>query len=176
MKIAIPTLNQMIAPCFEAAKSFHIAIINKGKVELTESVTSSSREEFMNVRILRLHEVHTLICNGIKRFYLDQLTSMGINVIPNVNDSIQNAVERFNKGELTTYHDNVFENCTNVVISHEELVYWARNLFENAGYKVTVFFEEEDFMIDLVAEINCPVCKKNIEVAVCCGAQTYRAV
>ncbi len=175
MKVAIPELNDMIAPCFEAAKQFYIAIINNSKITHSETVRCYCSEGFMNIRILRLHKVHTLICNGIKSFYKDQLRAMGIQVIPNVNDSIQRSIDRFIKNELPCITSLNYNKCCSNAVSHDELVSWAKHLFENAGYKLSVFHEDNSFLIDLVAEIECPVCNKIIKVAVCCGAQTYRA-
>ena len=174
MKVAIPRLNDLIAPCFEAARQFQISVIDKGIIVTSEVIKSHSYEGLMNIRILHLHEVQTVICNGIKSFYYDQLTAMGINVIPNVNDSIQKALNRFINGEFVQ-DQNVNNNSCNEVVSHEELVSWAKKIFENAGYSISTFPSEDIFMIDLVASIDCPVCNKQIEVAICCGAQTYRA-
>lgn len=175
MKVAIPELNNMIAPCFEAAKQFYIVIINKSKITHSETVSCYSGEGFLNIRILRFHKVHTLICNGIKSFYNDQLKAMGVQVIPNVNDSIQRAIDRFIRNELPCITGLNYKKCCSDTVSHDELVSWAKHLFEDAGYKLSVFKEDDSFLIDLVAEIECPVCKKKIAVAVCCGAQTYRA-
>jgi hypothetical protein len=33
---------------------------------------------------------------------------------------------------------------------------------------------EQQFPIDLTAEICCPVCSRKINIAICCGAHTYR--
>jgi len=175
MKVAIPELNNMIAPCFEAAKQFYVAIINNSKITHSETVKCYSGEGFMNIRILRLHKVHTLICNGIKSFYKDQLRAIGIQVIPNVNDSIPNSIERFIKDELPCITGLNYRKCCSNAVLHDELVIWAKDYFENAGYKLSIFREDDSFLIDLVAEIDCPVCYKKIAVAVCCGAQTYRA-
>jgi hypothetical protein len=55
------------------------------------------------------------------------------------------------------------------------LVKWAKELFESHGYEVLPCHGEDTYLIDLIARLKCPLCKKNIEVAICCGAQTYRA-
>jgi len=175
VKVAIPILNDLIAPCFEAARKFYIAVINDGAIENSETIQCHSCEGFMNVRILRLHEVQILICNGIKSFYRDQLSAIGIYVLPNINDSIKSALDRYTKGELLPNENAKNDNCCNELVSHDELVLWAKNYFEAAGYNISVLKDEDTFMIDLVAVIDCPVCRKRIEVAICCGAQTYRA-
>jgi predicted Fe-Mo cluster-binding NifX family protein len=174
MKVAIPELNNKIAPCFEAAKQFYIAIINNSKITHSETVKCYSGEGFMNIRILRLHKVHTLICNGIKSFYKDQLRAMGIQVIPNVNDSIQKSIDRFIKDELPCITGLNYNKCCSNAVLHDELVIWAKDLFESNGYSIALSPGIESFLIDLVAIIKCPVCSKQIDVAICCGAQIYR--
>ena len=54
----------------------------------------------MRVRLLRFHKINTLICNGIKSFYQNQVMGMGIMVIPNVNDSIEDTLNKFLAGSI----------------------------------------------------------------------------
>jgi len=175
MNVAIPILNDQIAPCFEVAKQFEIVVIKKGKVISSIKIKCLASEGFMRVRLLRLHEINTLICNGIKSFYQNQLTAMGINVIPNVNDSIENTLNNFLAGSIKSPSNTKYETETNDLVSHDDLVSWAKELFESNGYSVLLSPGDESFLIDLVAKIRCPVCSKQIDVAICCGAQTYRA-
>jgi predicted Fe-Mo cluster-binding NifX family protein len=88
MKIAIPELDDKIAPCFEAAKQFEIFSIKKGKIISSKIIDCHATDDIMRIRLLRLHEIQTLICNGIKNFFRDQLLAYGINVIPNINEPI----------------------------------------------------------------------------------------
>ena len=175
MNVAIPILNDQIAPCFEVAKKFEIVVIKSGKVISSKNIKCLASEGFMRVRLLRLHEIHTLICNGIKSFYQNQLTAMGINVIPNVSDSIEDTLNNFLAGSIKSYNNTKYEVETNDLVSHDDLVSWAKELFESNGYSVSFSPVDESFLIDLVAKIKCPVCSKQIDVAICCGAQTYRA-
>jgi predicted Fe-Mo cluster-binding NifX family protein len=174
MKIAIPELDDKIAPCFEAAKQFEIFTIKKGKIISSKTIDCHATDDIMRIRLLRLHEIQTLICNGIKNFFRDQLLAYGINVIPNINESIKKSLSLFLSGQLLP-HNNMKVKSGNDVISHDDLVKWAKELFESNGYEVSTCPGEESFLIDLIAGLKCPLCKKNIEVAICCGAQTYRA-
>lgn len=164
----------MITSCFNAAKQFEIVVIKNKKILSSKSVKCFGSEEFQRVRLLRLYEIHTLICNGIKNFYRDQLLSIGINVIPNVNDSIKGALTRFLAGELDSYDSTQYEAKSNSIVSHDKLANWAKKLFEDNGYSVSSCTEHDSYLVDLVAEIQCPVCCKKIDVAICCGAQIYR--
>ncbi|RKY95278.1 MAG: hypothetical protein DRQ13_07355 [Ignavibacteriae bacterium] len=175
MNVAIPILNDQIAPCFEVAKQFEIVVIKKGKVISSIKIKCLASEGFIRVRLLRLHEINTLICNGIKSFYQNQLTAMGINVITNVTDSIEDTLNNFLDGSIKSSGNTKYEADTNDLVSHDDLVSWAKELFESNGYSVSLSPGDESFLIDLVAKIKCPVCSKQIDVAICCGAQTYRA-
>ena len=48
----------------------------------------------------------------------------------------------------------------NDVISHDDLVKWAKELFESNGYEVSTCPGEESFLIDLIAGLKCPLCQK----------------
>ena len=173
MKIAIPELDDKIAPCFEAAKQFEIFSIKKGKIISSKIIDCHATDDIMRIRLLRLHEIQTLICNGIKNFFRDQLLAYGINVIPNINEPINKTLDLFLSGQLVS--DNTILKSENNIVSHESLVKWAKELFESHGYEVSPCHGEDTYLIDLIARLKCPLCKKNIEVAICCGAQTYRA-
>ena len=174
MNVAIPILDREIAPCFEAARQFKLYVVKRGKVVSSQTIECLSNTENMRVRLLRLHEVHTLICNGIKSFYQNQLKAMGIFVIPNVNGSINATIGNLLAGRIKPYSNVKNETGTSNLVSHDDLVNWAKELFESNRYSVELFPGDESFLIDLVAKINCPLCGKQIKVAICCGAQIYR--
>ena len=174
MNIAIPKHNNAIASCFNAANQFEIVVIKNKTILSSKSVRCYGSEGFQRIRLLRLHEIHTLICSGIKSSYRDQLLSIGIVVFPNVNDSIEGALNRFLEGKLDSYDSTQNEARTYNIVSHDELVNWAKILFEDNGYSVSPCTEHDSSLVDLIAKIQCPICHKNIDVAICCGAQIYR--
>jgi predicted Fe-Mo cluster-binding NifX family protein len=175
MIVAIPILRDQIAPCFEAAKKFEILTIKNKKISSSKRINCYASEGFIRIRLLRLYEIQTLICNGIKNFYRDQLVAMGIAVIPNVNYPVDKALNLFIAGELKSYRETIFNSENSSIVSHDDLVNWAYSLFSKNGYEVSLCPDEESFLIDLIAKINCPVCGRQIKVAVCCGAQIYKA-
>jgi len=175
MNVAIPKLNNLVAPCFEAAKQFEIIAVEQGHKVSSKTVICDAGEGFKRVRLLRLHDVTVLICNGIKGFYRDQLLAMGLEVVPNINDTVEQAFTRYIKGELKDSEAMQDDSeCTYYDVSHNDLVSWAREYFETNGYRIFSGPGRDSFLIDLIAEIKCPLCNKSIRVAVCCGAQTYR--
>ena len=175
MNLAIPLLKNQIAPCFEAAKKFELVVIKNKRIVSKRTVNCLSDEGFLRVRLLRLYEINTLICNGIKNFYRDQLLALGISVFPNINKSIEDALDHFLTGTLKSFNSVQTDIHSSELVSHEDLVKWAKDLFESKGYSVSLYSDDESFLIDLIARINCPVCSRQIKVAVCCGAQIYSA-
>jgi predicted Fe-Mo cluster-binding NifX family protein len=174
MKIAIPELDGKIAPCFEAAKQFEIFTVKKGKVLSSKTIDCHATDDIMRIRLLSLHEIQTLICNGIKNFFRDQLLANGISVIPNINESIKKSLTLFLSGQLSP-ENNLTLKSENEIISHDDLVKWAKEIFLSNGYEISKFPGQDPFLIDFIASLKCPLCNKKIEVAICCGAQTYRA-
>lgn len=175
MNVAIPVLKNQIAPCFEAAKQFEILTVKNKKIVSSKTINCFSSEGFMRIRLFRLYEIQTLICNGIKNFYRDQLVAMGISVIPNINQTVELALDLFLHGELKAYDSIQCTTDENSIVSHDDLVTWAEEIFRSKGYSVFTCPDEDSFLIDLIAKMNCPVCGKQILVAICCGAQIYSA-
>jgi predicted Fe-Mo cluster-binding NifX family protein len=174
LKIAIPKFNSKVAPCFETAKYFLLAEFRKGTQVLSKIITCNGCEGYGRVRILRDNHVDLLICNGIKNFYRDLLESSGISVIPEIALEISTALQQYKNGTLEP-EAHVFDlTSIDCEIPHEDLVCWAKEYFESFGYTVKKSNREQPFPIDLTAQIPCPVCSKNIHIAICCGAHTYR--
>lgn len=173
--IAMPKFNEAIAPCFETAGNFLISTV-KNKHELSSRIYNCTGcEGFGRVRLLRDNNVGTLICSGIKAFYRELLISSGITVIESVDLTLEEALRRFLDGKLEAAEPEAGMADLSAEIPREDLMCWARELFESHGYRVLNPEMEPAFPIDFVAEIRCPVCGRVIRVAVCCGAHTYRS-
>jgi predicted Fe-Mo cluster-binding NifX family protein len=175
MNVAIPILNNDIAPCFEAARKFRIIKTEQSGIQSTKSFICNVNKGFDLIKLLQIHKTDILICNGIKDYLKDQLKSNGIEVISDVNDPIECVIDKLLTGELedkkrSSNHLNEYYS-----VIHYDLVMWAEKLFRDNGFSVTLLHENESILTDFVAVYNCPVCKKPIRVAVCCGAQMYRA-
>jgi len=175
MKIAVPTYRDTIAPCFEAATSFTIATLQENKTISVKTATCESGEGYRRVRLLQVHSVDVVICNGIKGFYCDMLAGMGMAVLKNINLPVAEALSQYAAGRLTPEVEPPDEQDRTCNIPHGELVAWTISFFRDSGYEVRSGPGEDAFLVDLVAQIACPVCKNMVRVAICCGAHTYRA-
>lgn len=171
----MPKFNEALAPCFETAKYFLISKLREGELISSQIVNGGGCEGFGRVRLLQDHGVTTLICSGIKAFYRELLTSSGITVIDSVDLNMEEALRQFAAGKLHPVEREESMADMSVEIPHEDLVCWARELFESHGFRILDSDPEPTFPIDLVAEMNCPICGRVIRVAVCCGAHTYRS-
>lgn len=173
MKVAIPELSGSVAPRFEVARSFLIAQIAENQVAASWSVECNGSEGYHRVRLLQIHQVGVLICDGIKGSYSDMLKASGVTVISGVSAATGDALRKFSSGRLTpetlaAADDGMYLMC------HEVLVERARELFQLNGYDVSPGPGWDAFLVDLVAEISCPVCRRPVRVAICCAAHTYR--
>jgi len=173
MNIAIPKQNNTIATCFDAAAYFEIIVVEENRVKSTKTVQCHGQEGYQRVRLMRLYEIQTLICNGIKNFYRDQLVSLGIEVISNINDSISSTLKQYLSNQLVADDTKQRRIENNDLIKHDELVLWSTKLFKQNGYSISGCPEGNAFLIDFIASINCPVCSREVKVAICCGAQIY---
>ena len=55
-----------------------------------------------------------------------------------------------------------------------DLVDWTDELFQRLGWTIRRVHQDNLFPIDLTVEQDCPICKRSIRAAVCCGAHAYR--
>ena len=175
-KVAIPILGNDVAPCFEVARHFAMVEIEDGHQIFRTVLICGGCEGYGRVRFLIDNDIKVLICNGIKLFYRDLLKISGLKVIGDVADSVENALAAYISGDLDEreFRDESIDLLTE--IPHEDLVCWARELFESNGYSVLPRPDYVPFPIDLVAVTSCPLCRKSIKVGICCGAHTYRLI
>jgi len=172
-KVAIPILDEALAPCFEVARFFMICDISDPKEITTRIEKCVGCEGFGRVRFLQENDVSVLICNGIKSFYRDLLITSGIRVISNISLSANDALISFLANELKFDESAIALSPVLNPIPRDDLVCWARELFSSNGYRISEIEGPSHSLIDFVAEINCPVCGKLIRIAACCGAHTY---
>lgn len=168
-------MGSTVAPRFEAASTFLIVTAEEGRITSTETVACQGPEGFRRIRMLRIHQVAVLICNGIKGSYKDMLASSGVTVIDRVSSEVDDALSRFLNGLLKPEEGPVEELPEPCTVPHEKLVRAARMLFQQNGFEVSPGPGEGSFLVDLVAEMTCPRCQRPVRVAICCGAHTYRA-
>ena len=98
--VAIPILDDEIAPCFEVAHCFIIAEIGEGG-RLSKSVRKCGGcEGYGRIRFLIDEKIDVLICGGIKQFYRDLLNISGIAIIPDIVGSAETALANYLSGRL----------------------------------------------------------------------------
>ncbi len=173
--VAIPTFQDAVAPCFEAARSFALARISQGNLRSVRLADCSGCEGFGRVQLLRDVRTTVLICNGIKAFYRDLLQAAGITVVSHVSADVSDALRDFLHGQLVADAPAVDPVDLWDSIPLEDLMCWTQELFTSNGYTVSRAPNFAPFPIDMIAEIRCPGCGKPIRVAICCGAHMYRA-
>jgi len=175
VKIAIPQLGDQVAPRFDAARSMVVVAVDQGRIVWSKAVECDGPEGYRRIRLLRIHQVTVLICGGINTSYRDMLVASGVAVIPKYSGAVQEAIDDYLSGRISAEGYVADETARHRAVPHEELVEQARRLFRSSGYQVRPGPGPDAFLIDLVAEIECPVCHRSVKVAVCCGAHTYRA-
>jgi predicted Fe-Mo cluster-binding NifX family protein len=172
--IAVPKYGIMIAPCFETATDFLVAVVENGRIILSRQIACAGCKGFGRVSLLNENRVDVLICGGIKAFYQNLLLASDIKVISSVNLEAEKAVELFLAGDLgsTELHD---DEISQPLIPLDDLVCWSKDIFSAKGFRVRTGIDDMPFPIDFLAEIDCPVCGKSILLAVCCGVHAYKA-
>jgi len=173
VKVAIPILDNSVAPCFEVARFFLIAEISDQRKLSSTIKECVGCDGYGRIRFLFSQKIDILICNGIKAFYKDMLISSGLRILSEVKGEAEKILDSFITGMDFNSTVNSISPASTCEIPHDDLVCWSRELFESGGYKVSVRTDNQSTFLDLVAEIICPVCKKTIRVAICCGAHTY---
>ncbi len=173
-RILIPDLNGNIAPCFEVASKFVLIVLGNCKIISRKQIACSGEGGFRRIRLIRLHDIDTLICNGIGVFYRDLLYTMHIELISDVSMELDEALQGYLEGWIRPDRFRPVINARTHNVPLSELVNWTKTVFENHGFAVRPGPGQDSFLIDLVAEIVCPECGKPIKAAICCGAHTYR--
>lgn len=174
MIVAIPKFGEAVAPCFEVARIFLFARIEGGQIISRKILECKGCEGFGRIQLLRDNEANVLICGGIKGFYRDLLQASGLAVISNVSSGVTDALGEYIAGGLAADREVEEPVDPEAEIPLEDLVCWTQELFSAHGYRVSPGSDLAPFPVDLVAEIECPICHKPVRVAICCGAHTYR--
>jgi len=164
----------MVAPCFESATEFSIAVVEDGRIILSRQIVCGGCKGFSRVNLLKENSVTILICSGINRFYQNLLSASDIRVISSVNTDADEAIDLYLSGKLNLqiFSDDEIGEPT---IPLDDLVCWSKDIFSTSGFRIYSDEERTTFPIDFLAEINCPLCGKLILLAVCCGAHAYKA-
>ncbi len=100
MKVAIPRMGELVAPCFEHCATMAVyQIAEDGAMEQTD-YPLRSREPFDRVRLLRDREVDCVICSAVQDLYEDVLRTTGLEVISWVSGFVEDLLALYLRGEL----------------------------------------------------------------------------
>ena len=102
MKIAIPRMGEMVAPCFEYCATMAIFSIEGNRVVDQVDYPLRSRDPLDRVRLLRDQEVDTVICGGMQDIYEDMVRARGFEVISWVSGSVEDLLNMYVRGQLVS--------------------------------------------------------------------------
>ena len=100
MKIAIPLFNRRIAPRFDCAQSFLLAVVENGEVIEHEELPTSRWPPLERVDKLCDLAVDTLICGGIDKASARRLNFYRVRIYSWVTGRAEDALQSLIRGEL----------------------------------------------------------------------------
>ncbi|TKJ36572.1 hypothetical protein CEE37_14935 [candidate division LCP-89 bacterium B3_LCP] len=173
-RIAISCFGEEIAPRFDNARRFRCWEISNNEAKDYPGISAEETDGLYRVKLLRRSRIHVLICNGIEERYREMLEVDGCYVVDGVTGSALHALSDFLEGRLQQrFHGESLPHGE--ILPHTaELVLWTGDLFRTLGWDVQQPAKPNIFPIDLLAQRSCPFCQKPVNVAICCGAHSYR--
>ncbi len=102
MRVAIPRMAEMVAPCFEYCATMAVFTVDDGRVVDQVDFPLRSRDPFDRVRLLRDQEVAVVICGGMQDVYESSLRGMGLDVISWVSGPVEDLLGLYLQGQLVS--------------------------------------------------------------------------
>ena len=100
MRIAIPRMGEMVAPCFEHCSTMAVFRADgSGGLDQID-YPLRSRDPFDRVRLLRDRDVDCVICGAIQDIYEDVLRTSGFEVISWVSGFVEDLLALYLRGVL----------------------------------------------------------------------------
>ena len=100
LKIAIPRMGEIVAPCLEYSATIAIFSVEDGRVTGQLDFPLSSRNPLDRIRLLRDQKVDAIICGGVQDVFEDLVRASGIRLISWVSGNIEELLSLFLKGRL----------------------------------------------------------------------------
>jgi predicted Fe-Mo cluster-binding NifX family protein len=100
MKIAIPLFERRIAPRFDCAQSFLLAVVQNGELFECQEIPAEQWSPLERVKRLSDWGVNTLICGGIDKVSARGLILHSVEIYSLVTGVAEDALNSFLKGEL----------------------------------------------------------------------------
>jgi len=172
-RVVISCFGEEVAPLFNAARRFRYWEMADGEARRYRELTAEEPGALLRIRLLREVRAHVLICNGIEQSVRQMLEADGYRVINGVLGSAADALFGFLAGQIAVRPPETSE--PEPVQPHTaDLVAWTEQLFRQRGWEIRRVQQKNLYPIDLLATRSCPVCRKGVRVAVCCGAHAYQ--
>jgi predicted Fe-Mo cluster-binding NifX family protein len=102
VKVAIPRMGEMVAPCFEYSAMMAVYSIEQSRVVDQVDFPLRSRDPLDRVRLLRDQEVDTVICGGMQDIFEDMVRACGFEVISWVSGSVEELLDMYLRGQLVS--------------------------------------------------------------------------
>lgn len=99
-KVAIPRFGESVAPCFEYSATMAIFTVDGHEIIDQIDVTIRSQVAFDRVRLMRDHQVDTVICGGVNEVYEDMLRAHGVEVVSWVSGNVEDLLRDYLHGRL----------------------------------------------------------------------------
>lgn len=100
MRVAIPRMGELVAPCFEYCSTMAVfTIAEDGAVDQVD-FPLRSRDPFDRVRLLKDRQVDTVICGGMQDIYEDLVRASGFEVISWVSGRVEDLLDMYLRGQL----------------------------------------------------------------------------
>ena len=101
MKVAIPRMGEVVAPCLEFSVTITIFTVEEGRVIEQFDFPIRSGEPLDRIRLFRDQQVDTIICGGVQDVFEDLVRASGIQLISWVSGDIEDLLGLFLQGRLT---------------------------------------------------------------------------
>ncbi|MEJ2677691.1 MAG: hypothetical protein P8174_01290 [Gemmatimonadota bacterium] len=100
MRIAIPRMGEMVAPCFEYCSTMAVFTVSDSGALDQVDFPLLSRDPFDRVRLLKDQKVDALICGGMQAVYEDLVRASGFLVISWVSGRVEDLLDMYLRGQL----------------------------------------------------------------------------
>ena len=100
MKVAVPRMGEVVAPCFGYCAMMSIFTIQDDRIVDQIDFPLNSQEPLDRIRLLRDQKVGALICGGMQDVFASMLAAHGIKVISWVSGNIDDLLKLHLRGQL----------------------------------------------------------------------------
>jgi len=100
MKIAIPVVNERVAPRFGISNTLLIVTEENGEILSRKTISFAEMSPFEKIRYIKNNEIKVLICLGIEMTLYNYLNAFGVQVIPGIYGYVEEILKLYLTGDL----------------------------------------------------------------------------